>query len=414
MNPFFPILRLFIINNEVYNKYFNIINIQYIKDNYKDLYKIFRVIPLAKEQKPEWSVEDFSLFFFSQYPGMKPDDVEIFIHIFDRINNAEANSEEVEKYLESYKSKEVSTKIALAAIAYSEGRGEAQEILELVGQLERPPELTGETSFVTDDLKEIYAKTLQNKGLRWRLNTLNKMLGSLRRGNFGFIFARPETGKTTFLADQVSFFSSQLGSPCLWINNEEDGPVVMSRCFQAALGVDTEALYRNIDENSKRFKELTHGNIRILDDANASKKQIESICADLKPGLIIFDQIDKIRGFDEERYDLKMKEIYRWARGLAKTYGPVIGVCQAGGTAEGKKWLTMNDVDSSHTAKQGEADFILGIGKVPDEAFEGERYLHLSKNKLPGDEDSIPALRHGKCPVIFRPDIARYEDRLKW
>ena len=70
----------------------------------------------------------------------------------------------------------------------------------------------------------------------------------------------------------------------------------------------------------------------------------------------------------------------------------------------------MNDVNNSKTGKQGEADFILGIGKVPDEGLETYRYFHLSKNKLQGDPDTEPAMRHGKFEVRIQPDIARYYD----
>ena len=214
------------------------------------------------------------------------------------------------------------------------------------------------------------------------------------------------------MAEQLT----NLGEPgeILWVNNEEDGKVVMSRCYQATLGLPTKQLYQNIEHNKLDFIRLTGGRIKLLDDANANRRQLDVLCKKLRPKLIILDQIDKIRGFENDRYDLKMKDIYQWARELAKLYGPTIGTCQAGGTGEGKKWLSMNDVDSSHTAKQGEADFVLGIGKQNDENYKSERYLCLVKNKLTGDEDTLPALRHGKCPVKILPEIARYEDKLKW
>jgi replicative DNA helicase len=65
------------------------------------------------------------------------------------------------------------------------------------------------------------------------------MLGSLRKGDFGFVFARPETGKTTFLASEISFMAEQLSDddgPSLWINNEEQSEKPMLRCIQATLG----------------------------------------------------------------------------------------------------------------------------------------------------------------------------------
>jgi len=134
------------------------------------------------------------------------------------------------------------------------------------------------------------------------------------------------------------------------------------------------------------------------------------ICKNLKPSLIVFDQIDKLKGFDNDREDLRLGAIYIWARELAKTYCPVIGVCQADVSGEGKKWLTMDNVANAKTSKQAEADWILGIGAVHDIGLEFIRYLHLSKNKLDGDENTDPLLRHGRCEVKINPNIARYEE----
>jgi hypothetical protein len=84
-------------------------------------------------------------------------------------------------------------------------------------------------------------------------------------------------------------------------------------------------------------------------------------------------------------------------------------VSQAGGEAEGKLFLTMDMVDGSKTAKQGEADWILGIGKDQDNTSRS-RYFNISKNKLIGDKDTLPDLRHGSTQVLIKPEIARYED----
>ena len=70
----------------------------------------------------------------------------------------------------------------------------------------------------------------------------------------------------------------------------------------------------------------------------------------------------------------------------------------------------MDNVANAKTAKQAEADWILGIGASHSDGFEFVRHLHASKNKLTGDEDSDPALRHGKLDVIIQPEIARYKD----
>jgi hypothetical protein len=148
----------------------------------------------------------------------------------------------------------------------------------------------------------------------------------------------------------------------------------------------------------------------MVDDAGLSKKKIEHLCKQLKPSLIIMDQIDKIKGFENDREDLRLGAIYQWARELAKLYAPVIAVCQADGTGENQKWLTMAHVANAKTAKQAEADWILGIGKLNEPGYDQIRYLHASKNKLMGDEDSDPNLRHGRMECLIEADVARYKD----
>jgi hypothetical protein len=124
----------------------------------------------------------------------------------------------------------------------------------------------------------------------------------------------------------------------------------------------------------------------------------------------VFDQLDKVKGFEADREDLLLGAKYQWARELAKDFCPVIAVSQADGSGEGKKWLTMENVANAKTSKQAEADFILGIGKTNQDGFEYIRHLHLCKNKLMGDQDTIPDQRHGRRDVILDPTRARYKD----
>jgi hypothetical protein len=70
----------------------------------------------------------------------------------------------------------------------------------------------------------------------------------------------------------------------------------------------------------------------------------------------------------------------------------------------------MANVANAKTAKQAEADWILGIGRIHDVGYDTIRYLHASKNKLVGDADSDPSIRHGRQEVIIEADIARYKD----
>lgn len=339
--------------------------------------------------------------------------------VLENIQSCDAALESTEHLINALKRGRILKQISLLSYEIAEGRSnKLDEFNTLILSFGTGTDSTSsgtETleTFITDDLETLVKDSISIPGLRWRLNTLNQMLGSLRKGDFGFVFARPETGKTTFLSSEVTYMATQLkeeDGPILWLNNEEQGSKVMLRLYQAALGIDLTTLYNNVAAHQQKFLELTKGKIKLYDSGVIHKKTVEKLCKAHKPSLLIFDQIDKIVGFDNDREDLKLGSIYQWGRELAKEYCPVVGICQADGTGEGVRWLTMNHVANAKTAKQAEADWILGIGKVNDPGFDNLRFLHLSKNKLMGDHDTIPDQRHGRREVLIEPLIARYKD----
>lgn len=240
---------------------------------------------------------------------------------------------------------------------------------------------------------------------------MNRMLGSLRHGDFGFVFARPETGKTTFLASELTYMAEQATAPILWLANEEDGKKIMLRLYQATFGIDLPTLMSDLAKWKSLYQQKYEGRIRVVSDLSVMNKNgVERLCKNLKPSLLVIDQLSKITGFSNDRKDLELGASCEWGRNLAKTYCPVVAVHQADGTAEGVKWLNMNHVANAKTAMQAEADWILGIGKQNDPGYENLRYLALSKNKLTGDPDTDPNLRHGRMETLIHPMVARYGD----
>ena len=202
----------------------------------------------------------------------------------------------------------------------------------------------------------------------------------------------------------------QVEQPILWFNNEQQGEEVMLRVYQAVFGKTITELKQDPNRYERIWKEKYEGRLKMVDSSAIHRNFVTKICKKENPSLILFDQIDKLKGFGDDRNDLVLGDIYIWARELAKEFAPVIGVCQAGASGENKMWLDMNDVVNAKTAKQAEADWILGIGKTHNESEEYQRFLSICKNKLMGDEDTEPMLRHGHLTVKIKPDIARYED----
>ena len=376
------------------------------------LYSVLDNFHAQNEHKTPLSVGDLANLLFAG----STKDKEYYLGVLEQLEKLSVSKDTTAIFIESILSNKKLKEISLAAYDVTEGRLDSSKLKTMfqdyLGQ-ETLTESTSENDFVTDNLEELVNGAIKHHGLRWRLTTLNQMLGSLRRGDFGFIFARPETGKTTFLASETTWMAEQLSEedgPIIWFNNEEQGSKVKLRCYQATLGCTLPQLIADLPSNEAKFLEKTHGKLKIFDRGIIHKNTVESLCRRYKPSLIIFDQIDKIHGFDNDREDLRLGSIYLWGRELAKTFAPVIGVCQADGTGEGVKWLTMAHVANAKTSKQAEADWIIGIGKIADQGYENIRYLHASKNKLIGDEDSLGDQRHGKREVIINPQHARYED----
>lgn len=385
-----------------------------VKDLPKELVPIFSVLDtFHKQHAVDLSVADLANLTLAH----QHKDPEYYKAVLGNLETLSVSDTTTEVLIQSFYKQRLLKEIALSAYDLTEGRGEEAKLFELFSQFEtvKPETPEEEFEFVTDDVESLLNATYRQPGLRWRLNTLNRIFGSLRGGDFGFIFARPETGKTTFLASETTFMASQLASddgPVIWLNNEEQNNKVRIRAIQAATGLTLAQINSNPQAARNLFLEVTKGKHLLLEPKGSiNKSLVERLVEKHKPSLLVVDQIDKVTGFDADREDLKLGAIYQWNRELGKQHNfATIAVCQADGSGEGQKWLTMANVANAKTAKQAEADWILGIGKVHDVGYEMVRYLHASKNKLTGDEDTDPNLRHGRMEVLIRPDIARYQD----
>jgi replicative DNA helicase len=274
--------------------------------------------------------------------------------------------------------------------------------------------------FVDADLSAI-ASRISSSGYEWRLPALNRSLGPLRTGNFIIVAARVEVGKTTFLASEASYIAPQLPAdrPVVWINNEEESSVVFFRIVQAALGMDSPSLIKDSEAAMLAYTTLMGGDknkIRVTRDTN-NIKDLETLFKEVNPGLIIFDQLDKVQGFrTDEPEHIMLGKLYKWARELARSYGPVIAASQLSASAVDLRdppFIGLDALRGSRTDKPGEADAVVTIGKYKEPKGPEEemlRTINIPKNKLPGggphQEESE---RHGQYLVTINPTHARFE-----
>jgi replicative DNA helicase len=399
-----------------FNLFFEFLDLGYIKDNYRELSYIYLALKECHTATDkDITLSELQAWFFHKYPSLEKG---IYLPLFESLSETQINPDLGLALLKQIKARKQALKLSEAAFKFSSGTGEVDDIAKEYERFSgNQSDVKEEFEFVTTDLSIIVADLFGTPGMRWRLDSLNKSLGSLRKGNFGFIFARPETGKTTFLASEVTHFLDQLGEedgPIIWFNNEQPGREVMLRVIQSYFGITMEALLASSGRYAEQFKHATGNKFLLVDDANIEKSEVERILKRFNPSLVVFDQTDKIKGFVDDREDLRLGNIYIWARELAKKYCPIIGVCQADGSGDGQKWLTMNNVANAKTSKQAEADWILGIGHSFGEGQQFIRYLNISKNKLLGDSDTLAKMRHGRMEVLIEPEIARYKDLIAY
>ena len=254
-------------------------------------------------------------------------------------------------------------------------------------------------------------ESVTSPGLQWRLECLNESCGDLRKGDFVVVGTRPDTGKTTFLASESTYMAPQLpeGKRVLWINNEEDGNKVFRRIIQSALGWTSAKMDSHLPVALAEYEKLMGGMDRIvmLNKADVHVRDVDHLCEKYDAGLLIFDQLWKVHGFDAEAGNEVVRQtmLFNWARERAKQYAPVITVHQADGTAEGQKWIDMSRLYGSKTGIQGEADAIITIGRLPEEG--NKRYLYVPKNKMAGGN---PAMRNGRYEIEIVPELGRWKE----
>lgn len=398
---FLLLIKVFF-NYSLYKEYREYIE---ITKDMREVYYLFKALDEIYENiHTDISFYDYALWVQTKLGK----DYEIFLSVIEKENISEAI---IEQTLLTAKTHAVSLQIAKKALLVSEGKLPYPEFMDFLSKQKIENKNKKHTP-VTHDLLELLDNVVNSPGLFWRLKCLNRSLGPIRKGDFGFIFARPESGKTTFLCSESSYMVNQpsLEGPILWVNNEEEGEKVQLRFMQSYFGLSTEEINTNKHKYKEQYNELVGNKFILMDDSNFSKRDVESIIDEYKPGLIIVDQLHKIKGFDSDREDLRLGQVFGWGRELAKQYAPLIGVNQADGSGENKRYLTMDNVANAKTAIQAEADYIIGIGQVHDPGYEYVRFLNIPKNKLTGNKETKAHLRHGKFEVLIHPEIGRYND----
>jgi replicative DNA helicase len=251
---------------------------------------------------------------------------------------------------------------------------------------------------VKDRIEDILDEEENDTGFHWRLDALNRSMRPLRGGDFGIIGARVDSGKTSVLASELTFFAPQVDliypgqdRTIIVLNNEGPGKRLKQRMFNAALKRTTTKLIELkqagiiYDEYLKALggRDLIH----VFDVHDYSMSELEDIVKEMDPAIVVIDMLDNVRmdslaNNGGTRTDQLLEAMYQRARIWAVKYDCVVlATTQLNGDAEGETFPTMAMLANSRTGKPGAADFIYMLGRSKDEMLQGSRWVSLPKNK---------------------------------
>ena len=370
------------------------------------------------EKFPEHERVDLQVFlprFKQWHPGMTD---EMFANYTTILSNIQADVDESTRdgILNDMYEAEAATKAANLCREYVDGvlRMPLADALSAVIDVYKINTGAKAANWIDTDIGDLLQDEIDEAGVQWRLRCLRESMRPLRPGDFGIIAARPDKGKTTFLASEVTHMANQLPEDknIIWLNNEGPGRRIIPRLYQAALGTtmaETVELHKS-GKLVQMYEEILgrKDRIRVVDIHGYHVGQVEAIIENMNAGIVIFDMIDHIRGFGgEARTDLQLEEMYKWARERAVKYSCIcLATSQISNEGDGLIFPTLPMLKDSKTGKQGACDFQLMIGASNDDNLRYARYVSLPKNKL--RREGFPS--DPRCEVKFNPTIARFED----
>lgn len=410
------------------------INLLRILKHKDDFYKVRGRVPdAALEQQTNVILKDFEKYF-KKFPDHEVVDVSAFVTLFRawhsnlkkeslaayegilkkmREDVPESNKDAIlEQMLEIRLSSDVAT--LLAKFEDGDVDNFYGQLTELFDQHKLDAKITG-IDFIRTDIGELLKQDEVGFGYSWRMDCLNSCMRPLRPGDFIVLAGRPDKGKTTFLASELTHIAGQLPGEqtVVWLNNEGPGGRIKQRVWQAALGIGVKAM---IDMHNKgqlvpKFKQLMGGminRIRIFDIHGMDIYAVERIIETNAAGVVVYDMIDKIRGFkDAARTDLALEAMYDWARELCVKY-ECVGIATSQISVEGAGLLfpQQHMLKDSKTGKQGACDAQIMIGASDNPGMDRVRGIGVVKNKL--RIEGKP--QDPQAQVQFKPEIARFVD----
>lgn len=285
----------------------------------------------------------------------------------------------------------------------------AYELSRLSQQAVRAKASATPSDYIRTPIGDILAEVSNDKGLKFRrIAALRDNISGLQPGASVAIAARPDKGKTSFIAATLTDFAPQVvqeydgARPLMWLNNEGNGKRILPRIYQAALQKDLNEITA-MSNSGILVPEYVrsiggYGDlIRVKDIHGASIAQIENILEEQRPAVCVLDMIANVRlssGNAGANKADAVEQLWQEWRELMVRHD-CIGLATVQISVEGGNMLypPYSALKDSKTGVQGATDVIIMLGSLDAAEAQALRGLSTPKNKfaMPGKPSCVQA-----------------------
>ncbi len=297
----------------------------------------------------------------------------------------------------------------------------AYELQRLAADTCRAKGQSDPAAYIETAIGDLLAEVSNDAGIKFRrLHVLRDGVLGLQGGASVAIAARPDKGKTSFVADVLTDFAPQCVSffgadrPILWLCNEGSGKRIIPRIYQAALGKNLNEIIEmsNAGTLVPAYEEAIGAGqryIRVKDAHGMSLAQIEQVVDSMRPCVVVFDMLANVRtgkgGGGGNKAD-EVETLWQGAREMA-VLKDFIALSTVQISAEGDNLLypSYSALKDSKTAAQGACDIIIMVGSLNNPDAHALRGISTPKNKFapPGGKSYV------QSEVYFKADICRFD-----
>ena len=322
-----------------------------------------------------------------------PKHEETLRHVVDGVFERDVSGLNVAEAVVGAKRESLGTQLANAMLAGDHETG--LKLMDDIKNLSVNMEEGGEDEAVTGwNPAEALAANMNETLIKVAPAALNNRLdGGLFPGHHLILFARPEMGKTSMLANMTAGFLMQ-DLKVLYCGNEDPIDDVRLRFLGRVIEWPRARVMDNMQEAYDIAVNTTNWcNLTTVQLTPGTPREIEALVQRFEPDVLLIDQLRNVVVAGN-----KSDGVVQHLEGAAKAIRQigirnkcvVVSVTQAGDSASGKGVLDMSDVDSSKTGIPAQADVMVGLGASREDESAGRRVLSLPKNKRSGRHEFFP------------------------